>query len=83
MVRRGYALSGLSTPAEFGRAATLLELSLIYRDMARRSDTVSTEKADYYETEYGDEIENLQFTYTGTTANETQKEKPSALLWRG
>lgn len=84
LVRRSYVLSGITNPtADFKRAATLLELSLIYRDMARKNDTFSEDKANYYKVEYETEIEGLTFAYTAPPAPvDSPFERGSATLWR-
>jgi len=45
--------------AELTRAATFLELSLIFFDMADRNDTVSFGKASFYRDEYKKEFSQL------------------------
>ncbi len=49
----------LTNFAELWRAATFLELSLIYFDMADRNDTLSFEKASFYRDEYKREFNQL------------------------
>jgi hypothetical protein len=80
--RRGMRLTGITDPTQFNRAATLLELSYIYRDMAQRNDTVSSQKADAYYELYSQEIEGLRFDYAAPAETDTTV-RPLALLWRG
>jgi len=82
LVRRGFELSGLTSPAQFATAATLLELSLTYRDMAKRNDAVSGQKAEYYEAEYIEEIEGLSFAYDAPATTSQPFVRGTATLWR-
>ena len=80
--RRGLSAAGVLDPTEFNRAATFLELSYIYRDMAQRNDVVASGKSDFYHARYVEEIEGLDFDYEAPTATATTHVRPLAYLWR-
>lgn len=79
--RRKIQFSGISDPAQFNRAATFLELSYIYRDMAQRNDTVAAQKAEFYYQAFSEEIEGLRFDYSSPAEADT-KTRPLPVMWR-
>lgn len=62
--RRNTDPNYLTDPTQLNRAAVFLELAYIYRDMANRNDTVSADKAKYYQERYEDEIETVLLDYS-------------------
>jgi hypothetical protein len=81
--RRGYELSGLLDLTEFNRSAVFLELSYIYRDLATRNDEISAEKAAYYLSQYGAEIESVRFDYQPPQSSVSQfQQRPVCSWWR-
>jgi hypothetical protein len=60
---RNMDLDGLQAPTQLADAAALLELSLIFRDMAWRNDAVAAEKAAYYEQTFQEEMDGIALDY--------------------
>lgn len=80
--RRKIQTSGIVDPSQFNRAATFLELSYIYRDLAQRNDTVAAQKAEFYYTQFSEEIEGLQFDYQEPETSPTAQSRPLPTVWR-
>jgi len=81
LFRRGYALSGIRDLTQFNRAAVYLELSYIYRDLATRNDEISADKAAYYLTQFGTEIESISIIYSPPPDGGEQAGKRSVATW--
>jgi hypothetical protein len=64
-------VADLQDLTQLQRAATFLELSLIYRDMADRNDTISSENASYYLDEYKSELNQLSLDLVDGTTDVT------------
>lgn len=56
---RGINPDGLLRPAQLKRVAVFFELSLIFRDLAQRNDTVTAEKSAYYEGRAIEELDRI------------------------
>jgi hypothetical protein len=82
LVKKGFALEGILDPSQFSAAATLLELSLIYRDMAKKRDSVHGGIADYYWEEYKEEIESLSFSYEAPATPPSGFVRSQTTIWR-
>jgi len=81
--RRGLDPDGLNQPTQLNVAAVYKELALIYRDMANRNDTVAMEKAEYYESQYDEELDGLALDYTAPTETPAVEWKFNIPLRRG
>ena len=84
LLRRGWHTNGIKTPSQLKRAAVRLELALIYRDMARANDPISTEKADFYLSAYRDEMDGLSIDYDESLVPDAGEQVfiQSSTLWR-
>jgi hypothetical protein len=81
--RRGLNPDGILTPAQLVHAAVCLELSYIYRAMARKLEGVDTEKADYYRRSFENEIESVVLDYSDPGEATTATVRPIIPLYRG
>lgn len=77
--RRQLDPTGLQDLTQLNDAATFLELSLIYRDLAFREDNSAGEKAAYYDKLYQKEMEDLQLLWTDPLPSD--QETPSGIVF--
>lgn len=61
--KRGIHPDGLMTPSQLKHAAVLKELALIFRDMGAKNDSISFDKAKYYDQEFESELASLTLDY--------------------
>lgn len=73
----------LASPAtELRFLAIFWELSLIYRDMAQRGDSVSAEKADYYLEQSKQQRDSLLLTYEPPASGDNLPDRvPVMIPW--
>jgi hypothetical protein len=81
--RRRFSVSGVTVPSQFNLAATYLELSLIYEDLARKLEDPSSMKSARYAALFEDEIENLAFDYVEPETGPPPGRTFSIPLYRG
>lgn len=74
--RRGMNPEGLvDAAADLGDVAAWLELSLIFRDMAKTDDSIYAEKAAHYLRLYTDEWDGIALSYQEPAATATDPDK--------
>ncbi len=71
--KRGIHPDALTKPEQLKRAAVYKELELVYRDMADKNDSVSSDKANYYMKAFDDELDSLELDYDPSLAPDTSQ----------